>query len=122
MDLDLERFKKFVKYNNPFVHELLQEFELVRKIDSVEDITDSDWIRLMVEYDAAGITWKAQVMAQEVEDALGSEEHYCYVHEYPKDGRMGVNVDGMQEFLGKQSECELYLQGFLKALELKKEC
>ena len=39
---DLERFKKFVRENNPFVPDLLQEFELVRKIESVEDIDDCD--------------------------------------------------------------------------------
>ena len=119
---DLERFKKFVRENNPFVPDLLQEFEPVRKIDSVDDIDDCDWIDLMDEYDAANITWKAQIMAQEVEDALGNEKHTCYIQEYPKVGRIGVIVDGMQVFLGTISECEIFLQGFLKALELKKEC
>ena len=118
---DLEKFKEFVRENNPFVPELLNEFYLVRKIDKVEDITDSDWIHLMDEYDAAGITWKAQIMAQEVEDALGDDEHYCYVQEYRKDGRMGVIIDGVQELLGSERECELYLNGFLRALEIKNE-
>lgn len=119
---DLERFKKFVRENNPFVPDLLQEFELVRKIDSVEDITDSDWLKLMVEYEAAGITWKIQVLEQEIEDALGDEEHDCYVHNYQAVGQVGVIVDGVQELLGSERECELYLKGFLRALELKKEC
>lgn len=118
---DLERFKKFVRENNPMIPDLLQEFELVRKIDSVEDIDDCDWIHLMDEYDAANITWKAQVMAQEVEDVLGSDEYTCYIQEYPKTGRIGVIIDGTQEFLGKKSECENFLQGFLRALEIIKE-
>ena len=63
---DLERFKKFVRENNPMVHDLLQEFEPVRNIDSVKDIDDCEWIHLMDEYDAANITWKAQMMAKEV--------------------------------------------------------
>ena len=54
---DLERFKKFVRDNNPMVPDLLQEFEQSAKIDSVEDIDDCDWIHLMDEYDAANITW-----------------------------------------------------------------
>ena len=61
---DLERFKKFVRDNNPMVPDLLQEFDQSAKIDSVEDIDDCDWIHLMDEYDAANITWKAQMMAK----------------------------------------------------------
>ena len=118
---DLERFKKFVRENNPMVPDLLQEFEQVRKIDSVKDIDDCDWIHLMDEYDAANITWKAQMMAQEVEDALGSDEYTCHIQEYPKTGRVGVIIDGTQEFIGKKSECEIYLQGFLRALEITNE-
>ena len=118
---DLERFKKFVRENNPMVPDLLQEFEPVRKIDSVKDIGDCDWINLMDEYDAANITWKAQMMAQEVEDALGSDEYTCHIQEYTKTGHVGVIIDGTQEFLGKKSECENYLQGFLRALEIKNE-
>ena len=118
---DLERFKKFVRENNPMVPDLLQEFEQVRKIDSVEDINDCDWIHIMDEYDAANITWKAQMMAHEVEDALGSDEYTCHIQEYPKTGRVGVIIDGTQEFIGKKSECEIYLQGFLRALEITNE-
>ena len=118
---DLERFKKFVRENNPMVPDLLQEFETVRKIDSVKDIDDCDWIHLMDEYDAANITWKAQMMAQEVEDALGSDEYTCHIQEYQKTGHVGVIIDGIQEFLGKKSECEIYLQGFLRALEITNE-
>ena len=118
---DLERFKKFVRENNPMVPDLLQEFEPVRNIDSVKDIDDCEWIHLMDEYDAANITWKAQMMAKEVEDALGSDEYTCHIQEYPKTGRVGVIIDGTQEFLGKKSECENYLHGFLRALEIAKE-
>lgn len=118
---DLERFKKFVRENNPMVPYLLQEFEQVRKIDSVKDIGDCDWINLMDEYDAANITWKAQMMAKEVEDSLGSDEYTCHIQEYPKTGRVGVIIDGTQEFIGKKSECEIYLQGFLRALEITNE-
>ena len=118
---DLERFKKFVRENNPMVPDLLQEFEPVRKIDSVEYIDDCDWIHLMDEYDAANITWKAQMMAQEVEDALGSDEYTCHIQEYQKTCRVGVIIDGTQEFIGKKSECEIYLQGFLRALEITNE-
>ena len=118
---DLERFKKFVRENNPMVPDLLQEFEQVRKIDSVEDIDDCDWIHIMDEYDAANITWKAQMMAHEVEDALGSDEYTCHIQEYPKTGRVGVIIDGTQEFIGKKSECEIYLHGFLRALEITNE-
>ena len=118
---DLERFKKFVRENNPMVPDLLQEFEQSAKIDSVEDIDDCDWIHLMDEYDAANITWKAQMMAQEAEDALGRYEYTCHIQEYPNSGLVGVIIDGTQEFLGKKSECENYLQGFLRALEIKNE-
>ena len=118
---DLERFKKFVRDNNPMVPDLLQEFEQSAKIDSVKDIGDCDWIHLMDEYDAANITWKAQMMAKEVEDALGSDEYTCHIQEYPKTGRVGVIIDGTQEFIGKKSECEIYLQGFLRALKITNE-
>ena len=118
---DLERFKKFVRDNNPMVPDLLQEFEQSEKIDSVKDIGDCDWIHLMDEYDAANITWKAQMMAKEVEDALGSDEYTCHIQEYPKTGRVGVIIDGTQEFIGKKSECEIYLQGFLRALKITNE-
>ena len=118
---DLERFKKFVRDNNPMVPDLLQEFEQSAKIDSVKDIGDCDWIHLMDEYDAANITWKAQMMAKEVEDALGSDEYTCHIQEYPKTGRVGVIIDGTHEFIGKKSECENYLQGFLRALKITNE-
>lgn len=118
---DLERFKKFVRENNPMVPDLLQEFDPVRKIDSVKDIDDCYWIHLMDEYDAANINWKAQMMANEVEDALGSDEYTCHIQEYHKTGHVGVIIDGTQEFLGKKSECENYLKGFLRALEITKE-
>lgn len=55
---DLEKFKQIVQHTNPFESELLQEFNLVRRIKSKCDITDKDWEALMVEYDAAGIDWK----------------------------------------------------------------
>ena len=118
---DLERFKKLVRDNNPMVPDRLQEFEQSAKIDSVEDIDDCDWIHLMDEYDAANITWKDQMMAEEMEDAVGSDEYRWERQEYQKTGRVGVIIDGTQEFIGKKSECEIYLQGFLKALEITNE-
>lgn len=77
----------------------------------------------MDEYDAANIPWKSEVMAQEVEDALGGEdEHTCYIQHYNQShGLFGIIIDGTQEVLGGESECEIFLQGFLKAMEIIKE-
>lgn len=54
---DLERFKQYVDSVCPFPSDLLEEFRLVRDIKSVDEITDDDWKKLMVEFDAANIMW-----------------------------------------------------------------